>query len=325
VYWIGLKWKIWPRRPLLIGVVIICSTIGAASAKSPSHRTDSRQPPVHFTAIAFPSDLTIPRYHPGHQPFRGGETLIYRASWIGIPAAEARITLVKNGADGSLWTGKLWLRSTTAVDLLYRMRDYVYEDFNRADLRPREMRIIQHEKQRRDEWSIRFDDHAHLVTSAKRNAQGRTWIRQFTGGEPWGPFSGAMLALSLPLGVGQTYTFDVFSGGNRYVLAFDVQRRESITTALGTVPALRIMPSVVWLSEGKFRNQVSQSVLWLSDDERHLPLRIEATAYIGTIRIDLIKILNGPVNAAVAGTQTIEAAERERNFQLLTPLFTMIP
>jgi hypothetical protein len=324
VYWIPIKWKMIPRGPCLIGAVIIICAIGAASAKLPPSQADFRQPKVEFTAIAFPPHLTIPRYHPGHQPFRGGETLLYNAWWIGIPAAEARVTLLKNGANGTLWTGKLWLRSSSAVDLLYRMRDYVYEDFDRRDLRPREMRIVQHENKRRDEWSIRFDDSAHLVTSAKRNAQGRTWIRQFSGGEPWGPFSGAMLALSLPLEVGKTYTFDVFSGGNRYVLAFYVDRRESITTSLGTLPALRIIPSVVWLSEGRFRSQVSQSVLWLSDDERHLPLRIEATAYIGTIHVDLTKILNGP-NAVVGETRRLEAAESEHPSQLLTPTFTIVP
>jgi hypothetical protein len=273
-----------------------------------------------------PSDLPIPHYNPGRQPFRSGETLIYQASWVGIPAAEARIVLLNNGANGRSWTGKLWLRSSTAVDVLYRMRDYVYEDFNGNDLRPRDMHILQHEKQRRDEWSVRFDDREHLVTSAKRNAQGRTWVREFSGGEPWGPFSGAMLALSLPLNVGETYTFDVFSGGNRYVLAFNVDRREPISTSLGTFRALRIIPSVVWLSEGKFRDQVSQIVLWVSDDERHLPLRIEAAAFVGSIRVDLAKVVNAPPPHVVEAARPInKSVQRQWSFSLLAPVSALDP
>jgi hypothetical protein len=325
VYSIRIKWKTLVRRLVFIGLAIACTAIGAASVEVPLRQAAASHKDLHGPApIPLPSDLPIPRYYPGPAPFRSGETLVYEASWVGIPAAEARVVLLKNGADGRSWTGKLWLRSSTAVDLLYRMRDYVYEDFNRDDLRPHEMHIFQREKQRRDEWSIRFDDREHLVTSAKRNAQGRTWVREFSGGEPWGPFSGAMLALSLPLNVGETYTFDVFSGGNRYVLAFNVDRRESITTSLGTLPALRIVPSVVWLSEGKFRDQVSQTVLWISDDERHLPLRIEAAAFVGNIRVDLAQVLDGPKPTLSAG-QGIQAMERAHSLSLLTPISSLTP
>ncbi|MBV8055318.1 MAG: DUF3108 domain-containing protein [Deltaproteobacteria bacterium] len=321
MYSIRVKWKTFVGRLLLLGLALCCAAIDAASIESPSRPANSPRPNLHGPIpIPLPSNLAIPHYNPGPPPFRSGETLIYEASWIGIPAAEARIVLLNNGAGGRSWTAKLWMRSSSTVDLVYRMRDYVYEDFNRDDLRPRQMHILQHEKQRRDEWSIRFDDREHLVTSAKRNAQGRIWVREFSGGEPWGPFSGAMLALSLPLIVGETYTFDVFSGGNRYVLAFTVDKRESIATPLGTLRALRILPSIVWLSEGKFRNQVSKMMVWVSDDERHLPLKIEATAFIGSIRIDLAQVLNAP-GPTIADTvmQRTPAVQDEQSFSLLAP------
>jgi Protein of unknown function (DUF3108) len=304
---------------LLTSVALCCHALGAASPQSLSHPAAVPSPNIlRSMPIPLPADLSIPHYDPGPPPFRSGETLVYEASWIGIPAAEAQIQLLNNGAGGRSWTGKLWLRSSPAVDLLYPMRDFVCEDFNDDDLRPRDMHILQHEKKRRDVWSVRFDDREHLVVSAKTNAQGRMWLREFSGGEPWGPFSGAMLALSLPLTVGETYTFDVFSGGNRYVLAFRVDRRESITTPLGTLRALRIVPSVVWLSEGKFLNQVSNAALWITDDERHLPLRIEAAAFIGSIRVDLAEVRTSP-NSTTAATAMdgATAVEGERPFSLL--------
>ena len=326
MYSIRVKWKTIVGRLLLISLATCCTALGPANVKLPRQaavRRPSLQLPV---PVPLPSNLAIPRYNPGPPPFSGGETLVYEASWVGIPAAEARIVLLNNRAGGRSWTGKLWLHSSTAIDLLYPMRDYVYEDFDRDDLRPREMHIFQHEKQRRDEWSIRFDDREHLVISTKKNAQGRTWVREFSGGEPWGPFSGAMLALSLPLAVGETYTFDVFSGGNRYVLAFTVDKRESITTSLGTLRALRIIPSIVWLSEGKFLNQVSKTVLWVTDDDRHLPLRIEAAAFVGSIRVDLAQMLNAPrPTFAAAAVHNVRAFPGEQTFSLLTPLASHIP
>ena len=311
---------------MLAGLALCCSAIGAASLDLISDPTAFQRTSLHpAKPIPLPADLSIPHYDPGPPPFRSGEMLVYEASWIGIPAAEARILLLNNEASGGSWTGKLWLRSNSAVDLLYPMRDYVSEDFNSNDLRPREMHILQHEKKRIDEWSIRFDDREHLVRCAKRNAQGRTWLREFTGGEPWGPFSGAMLALSLPLAVGETYTFDVFSGGNRYVLAFTVQKRESVTTPLGRLPALRIIPSIVWLSEGKFLNQVSRIVVWVTDDQRHLPLRIEAAAFIGSIRIDLVQVRNAPgLTTAAKAMKRAPAAQSEQSFSQITPLSLLL-
>ena len=320
MYSIRIKWKTLAVQLLLVGLASFCSAIGAASIDLPSRQAAVAHPSRHQPApVPLPSDLAIPRYDPGPPPFRSGETLVYQASWLGIPAAEARILLV-NGAAGRSWTGKLWLRSSSAVDVLYRMRDYVSEDFDRNDLRPREMHILQREKKRRDEWSVHFNDHEHLVTSTRKNSEGRVWLREFSGGEPWGPFSGAMLALSLPLMVGQTYTFDVFSGGNRYVLAFTVDKHESITTPWGTLGALRIIPSVVWLSEGKFLNQVSKMVVWVTDDERHLPLRIEAAAFVGSIRVDLAKVINAPgPTIATDAVQGVHAVQGEEPSALLTP------
>jgi hypothetical protein len=321
VYSIRSKWKVLVGWFLLISGAICSFAMDAGSLELISRPAAVPWTILHRAIpIPLPSGLSIPHYEPGPPPFRSGETLVYEASWIGIPAGEARIVLLNNGAGGHSWTGKLWLRSSSAVDLLYPMRDYVSEDFNRGDLRPREMHILQHEKKRIDEWSVHFDDRDHRVTSAKRNAQGRTWLREFTGGEPWGPFSGAMLALSLPLIVGETYTFDVFSGGNRYVLAFTVEKREAVTTPLGTLPALRIIPSIVWLSEGKFLNQVRRMVVWVTDDQRHLPLRIEAAAFVGSIRIDLARVHNAPAStSAPAAMQRAGAVRGGQSFSLLTP------
>jgi hypothetical protein len=212
---------------------------------------------------------------------------------MGIPAAEARVILARSKLRPESWTGQMWLNSSRVVDPLYRMRDYFRENFSRESLQPIDMYLLQHEKSRLDEWNVTFDHNEHLVTSIKRNRHGRTWTRRFSGGDPWGPFSGAMMALSQPLKSGQTYTFDVFSGGNRYVFAFTVAKHERLTTALGTFDTLRIEPSVVWLSEGSFRTQARETTVWITDDARHLPVRIASSVFIGEIRADLVQVTNG--------------------------------
>lgn len=308
---------------MLAAAVILSAVFGVTGGRqrllaSDGATTVSPAPPAKprprphraLDPIPLPAELQIPSYRPGAPPFGDGETLVYDASWIGIPAAEARITLGYNRAHPGLWTGQMWITSSQAVDLIYRMRDYFRENFSRESFEPEDIYILQHEKKRLDEWRVAFDRSAHLVTAVKRNAQGRTWTRRFSGGDPLGPFSGAMMALSQPLKPGQSYTFDVFSGGNRYVFEFAVIRRERITTALGTFDTVRIEPSVLWLSQGSFRSEAKETTVWVTDDARHLPVRIACAVFIGEVVADLVKVSNAPApTRTAASSSSVQSAD----------------
>jgi len=70
--------------------------------------------------------------------------------------------------------------------------------------------------------------------------------------------------------------------------------RDRISTPLGNFDAFRVVPSVAYLSDGKLKEKAHNTVLWVSADARHLPLRIESAVFIGSVRIDLVKILEAP-------------------------------
>jgi Protein of unknown function (DUF3108) len=288
--------------PLLVVALIIMVAISFASQgnivqslNAPSgSNADSEGPRPRPTAtpLALPAKLAIPRYVRGIEPFSDGQILVYEASWEGIPAGEARISMVHSRMHSGWWTGEMWMTSSALVDKLYRMRDYFREDFAYGSWQPVEINIFQHEKQRKDHWLATFDRPHQLVTAIKTNKAGRTSVRRFSGGYPWGPFSGAMLALSQPLTPGRSYTFDIFSGGNRYVFTFTVKGREQITTGLGVFQALRIEPAVVWLSDSSFRSQAHATTVWVTDDARHLPLRVESAVFIGSVVANLTQVID---------------------------------
>lgn len=281
------------RAAFLLPAILVSFIAAFAAGRSAFARTSPAAKVSEPPPVALPASLKIPSYAPGPIPLGNGETLVYEAYWVGIPAGEARMTLNRSPRNPGELVGQMWIKSSKAVDLVYRMRDYVREDFDRATLMPDGIYILQHEKQRLDHWRVTFDRPDHLVTSYKTNRQGRMWVRRFTGGDPFGPFSGALAALSQPMKVGETLTFDVFSGGNRYVFAFKIDGRDQITTPLGTFNALRIKPSVVWLSEGKLRSEARDATLWVTDDRRHLPLRIQSELFFGNLSADLVKVVAG--------------------------------
>jgi Protein of unknown function (DUF3108) len=244
-----------------------------------------------------PQGVRVPSYSPGPMPFHPGEQLEYQASWIGIPAADGRI-LLRNDEDvpGTL-SAEIWISTNPLTDKFYRMRDYLREDFGAASLKPTEMNIRQNESRRHDTFKVTFDHREHLVTMVKHGPRGAQ-VRKFVSNNPSGPISGAIMALSQPLQPGEVLKFDAFSGTTRYIFELKVVKREKIGTPLGEFDTFRIVPLVTYLSDGRINDQVHDTTLWVSADARRLPLRVESAVFIGSVRIDLVKIVDGGTTEA---------------------------
>jgi hypothetical protein len=260
-----------------------------ARPQAAPRRAGARPSPTSAPPLALPPGIDPPAYKAGPMPFHEGERLVYQASWIGIPAATARVEVHKNRKDPSLWQAEAWIETNQAVDMLFKMRDYMTEQMQPGSLIPNQMYIRQRENQRSDDYRAIFDREQKLVTLTKTNHKG-TQTKLFIAKNPWGPLSGAMMALSLPLAPGERYSIDVFTGTTRYVFDFKVVKRERITTQLGTFDALRLIPGVLYESGGKLTQSATGTTIWVTADERHLPLRAEAQAFIGKVRADLIEV-----------------------------------
>lgn len=294
-------------------LVVSAAGAGAISAPSPgapsSRQPEPARPKKHRrlptpapTPDALPPEVKakVPAYKPGPIPFHDGEQLVYQASWIGIPAAQARIEFHKPLAEPSRWVGEIWIQTNPFADLFYKMRDYMRESIADSTLHTSGVYLVQHENSRLNYYDVSINRPAQMVTVTRKNRKG-TQRREFIASDPWGPISGAMMALTQNLAPGKTYAFDVFAGSQRYVFAFEVEDREKIHLSLGDFDAWRIVPDVWYLSDGRLRSQAHGTVLWISADERRLPLRIESQAFIGHVRADLIRI---------DGKDAVESAEK---------------
>ncbi|MGB8684244.1 MAG: DUF3108 domain-containing protein [Candidatus Binatus sp.] len=285
---------------LAVGPVVAPIIASGAAADSnssaeaqPAHKHKHRHLPTPApTPMALPPEIKarVPAYTPGTIPFHDGEQLIYQASWVGIPAAQARLEFHKEQKqDQQRWLGEIWIETNPFADLFYKMRDYMKESMAADTLHTSGVYLVQHEKSRLNYYDVAIDRPAQMVTMTKKNHKGTT-SKEYIASDPWGPISGAMMALTQNFEPGKTYAFDVFSGSQRYVFAFVVDKREKIHLTLGDFDAWRIVPDVWYVSDGELRSEASGTVLWISADERHLPLRIQSQAYIGYVRADLIAI-----------------------------------
>jgi hypothetical protein len=276
------------------GGVALCASasdrlLAEYAVSSVAERSDAAD--AALPARPLPDGMRVPSYSPGPMPYHPGQQLIYQASWIGIPAAGGKVVLNANYGDPTRLSAEIWISTNRLTDKLYKMRDYLREDFSANSLKPAEMNIRQNEGRRHDTFKVTFDHRDHVVTLIKHGPRGQQ-TRKFLSYNPSGPVSGAMMALSQPLEAGDSLSFDAFSGTTRYIFELKVIRRERIGTPLGEFDAFRIVPSVTYLSDGKINDEVQDTTLWVSADARRLPLRIESAVFIGSVRIDLVKVID---------------------------------
>lgn len=114
--------------------------------------------------------------------------------------------------------------------------------------------------------------------------------------------SGLYYLRNRPLQVGKTETLQIFDSNVFTPVPVDVLRREELElSGVGKVPALLLHPRIV--TEGIFR-RTGEILIWVTDDDRHVPVRVETSVLPGRVTAELI-------DSRVAGGVATETGERE--------------
>jgi Protein of unknown function (DUF3108) len=94
-------------------------------------------------------------------------------------------------------------------------------------------------------------------------------------------------------------------GGATTEVSVEVQAREEIDTPLGRRWAFRLEPTVF----GKLYKRKGQMLIWLSDDEQRVPLRIKAMMSVGTITGTLESVSGPPTIGEASNPPAPQGAE----------------
>ncbi len=99
-------------------------------------------------------------------------------------------------------------------------------------------------------------------------------------------------ARTLPLEVGEAYTLDCHTDNDNYPLQVTVLREERIRVPAGTFDCVLVQPELV--GEGIF-DQQGAILVWMTDDERHMPVLMRSAIVIGEIACLLESYTEGTV------------------------------
>jgi hypothetical protein len=234
---------------------------------------------AEITPLRPKSDFTVPE---------SGESVVYQASWNGIPVASAVLEAGPVILDGKRhYRVEIQAKSWKYLDLVWKMRDSIESVFDLETLHPRRFVLRQRENSKSIDTTARFDPQSNTWLVHRR--QGRK-IRNydFVSRDTLDPVSATYLARRLDFIVGDTLRMEVFGGKSRYEVLLDIVGKERITLKNGDYDAYRIIPRVRNISRGGYAGRVRQATLWVSADEWRRPLRMVSQVFVGNVNIEMV-------------------------------------
>ena len=217
------------------------------------------------------------------KPLKVGEKLTYNISWKRLPAGKRTDWIAK----GEMLNGAsvYHIRSEMKTRALFRFYSFRSEQetfLNTSTLSP--VRFQNHVQDRKYRATVAIDfqeGEAQYEKISQRNPKSAQKREAKTLTMPAGTqdeLSTIYFLRSKQLALGETYFFPLIVKGKVQKVTLIVERRETVKNkVLGTVKTL-----VLRTSKG--------DSFWITDDERRLPVKIEAESKLGSIKAALTDV-----------------------------------
>ncbi|MCQ2092730.1 MAG: DUF3108 domain-containing protein [Fibrobacter sp.] len=241
-----------------------------------------------FVVFCFAGEPNLPEVK---APWMKGERLEFNLSWGPITAGTATLE-VKPSTDGKTEFYTM-AHDKGAFKRIYPVADTIYTRVRNKGLMTEVFRKTLHEGSYHNKSVIRFDrkgEKAWLsdtvftddkVRKVKRSADTVVAIQ----GMEHSIMSAFYLVRTMPLTVGGTSRFSAVSGKKRYELKVVTHGREKMKTILGEVNTVKVEPVLdgdgIFVSKGRI-------FIWLTDDDRRIPVLMECEIALGSIKAKLI-------------------------------------
>ncbi|WP_299979544.1 DUF3108 domain-containing protein [Desulfobacula sp.] len=221
-------------------------------------------------------------------PFFIGEEIKYTVSWEMIKAGEANFKVLPfTTIDGEkAYHFLLDVKSNRHIDLLYKIRDRLEGFTDLAFTRSLLHKKKQSGKDKR-EVIVHFD--WEKKTAAYSNfGEKRDPIKIPL--KTFGPVSAFYKMRTLDFKADQNLSFPVTDGKKYFMQKARVIKKEKITVPSGTFDTYLLVPQINHFS-GVFKKSENPTVkLWVTADDRKIPVRIKVKVFIGSVIFDLVSV-----------------------------------
>jgi hypothetical protein len=273
------------KRAFATGVWLAAASL-AGAAKKPVIQTPviSISTYTEQTVMSTPTWRTLP-----NTAFGVGENLQFVVKWGLVVAGYSELTVpeVINVGGRPTYHIVSTANSGSMIGTFYRV-----EDHNDVWLDQQALVTVRYEK-RIHEGKYQIEE-TSLLDQMRRHWKTRSYrVDKNTYEEKEGDlppnaldsFGSLYYVRTLPLEIGSTYTIDVHSGANVYPLVVNVLKREKIKVPAGKFDCIVVEPFLrgpgIFISKGK------KLIVWLTADERRMPVRMRSEVFIGHVSAEL--------------------------------------
>lgn len=233
-------------------------------------------------------EVKTERYVPTITDFDRG-TYVYQVDWQGIPVAKAEVQVGEQQHEGrDLFRVKATANTASVISIFYRLRFTSESIFETDSFKPIRFFSLQKENSRERLRDVRFEEDGTIRTSYIRNGDEKEPLEFQSENYTFDPISAAFLARSLPLEVGARKNFDVFNGKHRYLISFEVVKRERIRVAGKPRDAYKVVPGVQKLTDSDGENRLKEAAIWISADDAREVLKLESSVFVGNVNAELV-------------------------------------
>ncbi|MBI4641733.1 MAG: DUF3108 domain-containing protein [Candidatus Tectomicrobia bacterium] len=232
-----------------------------------------------------PSHLTIPESPASLLPFDEGEELTFELKWLGIRAGIAKLH-VKGRKS---YNGREVFHLTSQADSIgwvstfYKVRDRVESFLDAEHLYSHYFSLDQEEGSYRGRKQIFFDQTTHRAIYIKNQRVPQEFPIP---SQVLDSLSILYALRTLSLQVGTPVYLEAFDKGKSWKITVQILRKEDLELYSGEViKTILVKPLMPF--EGVFKRK-GDLYIWLSDDQKKLPVKMESETTIGSILATLI-------------------------------------
>ncbi|MHB0970271.1 MAG: DUF3108 domain-containing protein [Thermoanaerobaculia bacterium] len=218
-----------------------------------------------------------------------GEVLTFDLAWLKVLGGRGTMSIAPVDGDPSRLRITSEVASNDGISRFYRVRDFVESIVARDNFS-----TLRYEKRLRERKRVK-----DVVTTVdpSRGIASRRGEEIAVPTPVYDPVSIIYYIRRLDLTPGNSLAVKILSDRRVYDTEIEVLRRETVTVPAGTFRTIVVQPRLGKPEDGE-RNPEGQMQVWLSDDERRLPVRIRTQLRAGAITASLRSVGNGGSGAA---------------------------
>ena len=218
-------------------------------------------------------------------PFAAGEKLSYDVSWSSyVTAGNATLSVVeKKPSYGS--TAYYVVAEGQPTSLLSRLYDLYYKADSLIDvytLLPQRGSVFSKEGRRERMKTTLFN---HQANTATYEVKTRTLVTKDLKIPPYSqdPLSAIYVLRALALKAGDKFSLPICDAGETFRVQISVAAPEVVKSGIGELRAWRVTPTLP-PEQAKTTRRLT---LWISDDARRLPVKMQAQLAVGSFDLTL--------------------------------------